>query len=600
MEHPKIAALTELGILCVGEEGAVHGPGDGDNGPHVFSAHDQLSRYENPTYQFPYEDQSQAAYTFYPSEMDMQTALGQTRLIVMLGAANSEQLKQCLDKPDTLVLLFEPDKRVLMEFLESIPLMRLSRNGVFVFTGDPYGFSPAIQDMLPSSMFKQGTPAFFLTDRIAQAYPEWADNIIEYLEILHYRHAIYPVSGQILSWSRPVRDITRVITYDQQLHLFANIPDYLVQPELGELKDRLSGHTAILVAAGPDLNAKIDFIRANREKAVVISVNNALKPLSEAGIQPHFAVINDHSIAAGEVFDHIPAMPETILVGHCLSELGGDKFKQKYIFGEHMPEVFGQRDDLELHGSVISTAFSLAEHMGCVKCILIGAQLASDNPWGLGYAKGTLKKEVSDSGRPLVGRHPQLYPVQTPGGETLYTTLNFRDAALWLSEVVRQSGVECVNTTKSSILFGRGIGYDPDPKLADRDVGTAFGWLFKVPTVSDNLVRAATFVEGELESWAAIRAAAEQALNETGPWFVENGMELLRKLDANNVTFLVERYRDFNNALFHSRVFGEQSAQLESGLRYYLESVEAMSNGFVALLDAVREKCRRLQQESGE
>ena len=81
-------------------------------------------------------------------------------------------------------------------------------------------------------------------------------------------------------------------------------------------------------------------------------------------------------------------MPGTILVGHCLSDLGGDRFRQKYLFGSFLPQIFGERDNLRLHGSVISTAFSLARHLGCARCVLVGAQLASPDPWKPGLRPG--------------------------------------------------------------------------------------------------------------------------------------------------------------------------------------------------------------------
>jgi hypothetical protein len=86
----------------------------------------------------------------------------------------------------------------------------------------------------------------------------------------------------------------------------------------------------------------------------------------------------------------LPQLKDVRLVGDVRSELGGDTFPNKYIFGSYRPELFGTRPSLRLHGSVITTAFSLARHMGCSRCVLVGAQLCSDNPWIMSYSKGSI------------------------------------------------------------------------------------------------------------------------------------------------------------------------------------------------------------------
>ena len=589
MENSKIAALVELGILCRGEPVETHGEGAADPGPHETSGHDQLCRFENPRFQHPFEDDSVEAFSFFYQGMKVEDALARTRLVVVLGAADTDQLRACMNRSDVVVILFEPDERVLVKFLEGAGLARLNRKNFFCFTGDPYSFNPALQDLFPGEMFRRGTPFFITTGRITADYGIWAAQVVEYFEMLHYRNIIYPLSGQALAFSHPLRNIYRGLLYDQQLHAYANIPGYLACPTIAELHNGLRGLPAILVAAGPDLPGMFDYLRANRDRAVIICVNNAVKPLVEAGIKPHIVIINDTSIDSGEVFGHIPEMPETFLVAHCLSALGGGTFRRKFLFGEYLPEVFGSRDMLKLHGSVISTAFALARYLGCGKCVLVGAQLASNNPWGLGYAKGAIKKKPAGVEKPLVNKFPQLYPVTTPFGERMYTTLNFRDAALWLAEEIRLSGVECVNTSRSSILYGQGIEYDPAPVLPKAQVAQAFARLFRVgpPRVDRKKVR--RYVAHELQHWKSVHSVAEAMLQESGPVMAAKGMAILKQLDGANVTYLVERYRPagkrFDNPTFCRQVFQGSPKERVEGLTRYFGRVREITEQFITLLN---------------
>ena len=100
----------------------------------------------------------------------MEKALSGTRLVVLLGTADTPQLRAALASKTTVVILFEPDERVLIRFLEEFKLAGLNRPNLFCFTGDPRSFDPPLQDMLPGDLFRLGTPAFFVTDRVNDLY----------------------------------------------------------------------------------------------------------------------------------------------------------------------------------------------------------------------------------------------------------------------------------------------------------------------------------------------------------------------------------------------------------------------------------------------
>ena len=594
MKNSKILALEKLGVLCLGENIEERQEYGADSGPHLFSEHNPLCVFENPIYQYPFHDSRLATFKAVPSGTTVQIVFDSTRLVVMLGATDSQEMRQVLSRQDSLVLIFEPDERRLASFLETTPLPRLARNGVFCFTGDPCSYDPPLQDMLPRAMFQTGCPAFFMTQRIREHCKAWADQLIEYIEILHYRHYLYLLGGQRLKRSRPIRNIHRDITYDQQVHGYENLRDLLSRPDISCLKGALKGQTAIIVAAGPDLNSRIEYIRRNRDRAVVISVNNAVKPLLEAGVEPHFTVINDMSILSGKVFKHIPAAPDTILVGHCLADLGGDKFHHKYLFGEFLPEVFGEFGDLRLHGSVITTAFSLAELMGCVRCVFVGGQLASRDPWTLSYAKGTVNEYKGRPQPKLTHKHPQHYPVTTPFGEQLYTTLNFRDAALWLSEVIRVSGIECINTSKASILYGKGIRFEAEPELSDSGISGLVKSLHTPQPVRGDYPKISAYIQGEKMRWEKVLAWTDELELESGEAFISKGMTLLGLLDKENVTYLIEHSDGFDNEVFHECIFESGPVAQEKGLQMYFSSLRKMATLFLGELERQERLCAEL------
>lgn len=552
---------------------------------HQISDHVPVWAYAPPRAHKPFFNSDKKIYDILPPDSNPKQVLAVTPLVVLLGAEASSEALELIQNQQCILLIFEPDEIVLEQFLEMIPPARLSRRGIFCFTGGPTTFTPPLQDLLPKEIIQAGFPAFFCSQRISQEYGLWANKITEYLEILYYRQTIYSILGQALVRSLPLRNITRDLFYDQQLHSYENICEYTIRPDISQLRNAFAGEAAILVAAGPALAKKIDFIRENKGRAMVISVNNAIKPLLEAGIKPHFVVINDTSIDSGQVFKHIDKSPETILVGHCLSDLGGDRFHQKFLFGTFQSEIYPPRPMLRLHGSVISTAFSLARHLGCTKCVFVGVQLASDNPWELGYAKGALKPDVSQHKRELIHRHPQLYPVLTPSGETLFTTLNFRDAALWLSEEIRLSGIECINTCPSSILFGEGIIFEENPQLPKCDLKKRFSDLFNIRGLQPDVGKILTFIKMEQKKWRDIASVLEQLNQSTDDDFVPKGLAILEQLDQGNITNLVQRFEDFNNVKFNNLVFSSATkSDKAKGLHYYFHYVIRMTRQFEKVL----------------
>jgi hypothetical protein len=179
--------------------------------------------------------------------------------------------------------------------------------------------------------------------------------------------------------------------------------------------------------------------------------------------------------------------------------------------------------------------------------------------------------------------------VDTPFGDILYTSLNFKDAALWLTETIRLSGMECVNTSRASILYGQGIRHDPDPGLPDMPAGRDAASLIRLTRIRPDAqrpdpARVRAFVHEEIARWGAVRDTAHTLLALDGPPLLAAGMAALARFDADNTTFLVERYRDFDTRRFHGLVFGADPIGRAEGLRDYFAHVGNMAEELLAEL----------------
>lgn len=600
-----LAVLTQLGVLFQAPSAEFEEPQQ-DNAPapqeHFFLEHAPLWEYESKTMAQPYAAKgAQPLFHTLPPGTDMEQALAHTRLVVFLGAAPTPAFRRALAEAGALLLVFDDSPRRVAELALAIGPQKLAGRA-HIFLGPVERFVPPLGMVLPDKLFDAGFPVFF------SLWPE-RDGIdaglrlnhpARLLEALHFRHRIYPVSGQGNNRGLPLRPMQRGLFYDQQLHAYQNAAAFFARPDISPLRRAFQGETAILVAAGPDLPERAEFLRAMRPKAVIIAVNNALKPLLALGVRPHFVVANDTSVATAKSWEGLPRLDDVALVAHCLTDLGAAVFPTAFLFGVYRPELFGQRPSLRLHGSVITTAFSLARHLGVARCILVGVQLSSADPWQLTYSKGSIHGGApTPPQKPLTHAYPQLVPVQNAQGQLRYTTPNFLDASLWFLEEIRSSNLACVNMTEESLVLGPGVEFDPAPEVAA--TGRLERRLRQVPLLRPSprpVGPALKALRMEHGFWASVAQAAGRLATEQGPGYLPQALALLERFDQANVSYLVQRFEDFNNRSFHKQVFAaDDDAQREAGLRYYFAYVERMAHAFAQLLQERAAELENLEKQ---
>lgn len=585
-----LSVLRELGVLAQAPDaGESPPPSRGLAGPaadHVFFAHTPLWSYEDPRYAYPYFTPGlPPLFESLPGDPGLDAVLGKTRLVVFFGAAATPTLRRCLDAPEVRSLVLETDPARLAALAETVTPARLARSARLLL-GRPEDFRPGFAEAVGTGIFASGFPVCYALPGFAPR--ERLLELAEAVEVLFYRHRLYGLSGQANSRGLPVRPMARGMFYDQQRHFYDNAPAFLRLPDLRPLRRAFAGETAVIIAAGPDLPERVDYLRRARESAVLIAVNNALRPLVAAGVHPHFVVANDNSLSTARSWEGLPPLRDVALVAHCLTDLGRGVFERAYLFGNCEPRIFGRRAGLKLYGSVLTTALSLARHMGCARCVLAGAQLCSRDPWRLAYSRGSVHEAGISAAKPLTNAWPQLVPVRDMAGEARYTTLNFLDVAHWLREDIRASGVPCVHLTRETIVYGPGVGYERDcaitptgrlPRLLARlaaDVTT--------PRADRSLALA--MLAGELRRWEAVAGAAPRVLSASGAPFLDAAGRLFERFERDNTSYLVQRFADFDNERFHALALAADATleSREAGLRDYLEHVGRMAGEFAGLL----------------
>jgi hypothetical protein len=582
-EHMGLAASSTEGGGVAPDAPDTHGT-PGSEVRHLYHHHVQLWDYCNPALARPFAAGFDLPEVFAspPPGTSLEEAMGRTRFLVFLGAGMTPELKAALDRPHGLTLVFEPSRRKLDEFLSGLKPWKLAKRGVFFVAGNPDALNSPLLSVLPDDLCDQGYPLFFAREGLPEALPEYTRRVEELLELFYYRNVIYSLDSQDNIRGLPLRPMVHNYIYDRLKHHYENLELAMRAGVLSDLPGAFTGATAILCAAGPALQDSLDFVRDNQDRALVIAVNSSLKPLLAAGIEPHFVVINDTSTDSEPTLAGLPSLAKTNLVAHCLSTTGGMSFPRTYLFGNFPGQPFQKRASLLLHGSVITTAFALAEYLGCARAVLAGVQLGSPDPWALNYTKGSLLEAQISSGadRELINRWPQLYPVMAADGRHLYTTLNFFDSAQWFADRIRMASLEVINLNPASILKGPKISFDPAPPLPEAPgLPDRLAALPKTD-FSDRRDRVLDHIRQEMARWKGKQLAARQAGQS-----LEAAAAFIAASDQDNTSFMLQRFEDFDNASFHAAFFdGKDDGERMRGAAMFLEYMARMCQTLLKLL----------------
>lgn len=181
-----------------------------------------------------------------------------------------------------------------------------------------------------------------------------------------------------------------------------NLPALSQHPSIVPLRDAFAGKPAVIVAPGPSLERNISELAAWKGRAVIIAVSHALGSLTHAGIRPDLVIAVDPQDIRYHFTDEGVRGVEALILGATVHPdvlrlpakriftFAGNTALDRWIY-----EAFGEEAGLHNGGSVSTSAFSLALHLGCDPVVLVGQDLCY--PHGRAYAEG-----CPDSGARMV------------------------------------------------------------------------------------------------------------------------------------------------------------------------------------------------------
>lgn len=202
-------------------------------------------------------------------------------------------------------------------------------------------------------------------------------------EIAYY-HSIHKTLENIVQENRIDFKTQSAFSKSFYNNVIDNLPSILDSIGITALKDSLRGIPAIIVSAGPSLDKNIHLLQNLGDKALVIAVATALRPLMANQIEPDFvvAVDPDENMLKAFNLEHPPQKtwllfdPSVLpLIPECF-ESRKLAFDSNVFLSQWIARHNGEKGSLGKMQSVAHTALKFAQHLGCRPIILTGQDLA--------------------------------------------------------------------------------------------------------------------------------------------------------------------------------------------------------------------------------
>jgi hypothetical protein len=267
-------------------------------------------------------------------------------------------------------------------------------------------------------------------------------------------------------------------------HTLENLSIVANEASVDVLDGAFAAVPAVVVAAGPSLDAAIEAIAAVRDRALIVAVDTATRSLVAAGIQPDLVVAVDPTEVNGRHLAGLAAPDRTWLVAEpSVHPAAFDAFVGRtFVFrvADHQPWPWFNAHGLDCGrlrawGSVLTSALDLALKLGCDPIAFVGADLAY--PGRQPYCRGTMFEEgwtervaegetLEEIWADSIGRRHRVRAADVHG-ETILSTphlVSFRD---WIvGETKQHSKRRFINATGGGILVGGSLAQSAPASLS--------------------------------------------------------------------------------------------------------------------------------------
>lgn len=310
--------------------------------------------------------------------------------VFIVGMGNTHYVQEVIKNTDPTVeiLLYEPVFSIFNEIIKEIDISNIFKDRLIALVVN--GINDDGLESIVRTMMK-GDKVPLLKHFVLPNY-----EAICLLKIQEFYKMVLPIAEKY----RLNVNTNLYFTTVMAENLYHNVKYFKVGYSANQLSGKIDTTVpAIVVSAGPSLNINIKELKRAKNKAFIIAVDTAIKPLLKENIIPDmFATIDPNKsieLIKMEKTKKIPMIASIIGTRKIFDYHQGKKFfvNRGWTYIRKLLDLTGKEyAGLSYGGSVATLAFSLVCHLGFKTIVLVGQDLAfTGNKM---FADGTHKEKM--------------------------------------------------------------------------------------------------------------------------------------------------------------------------------------------------------------
>lgn len=367
-------------------------------------------------------------------------------VVVLIGVGSGIYLKELLTQSDKAItiIIYEPSAKIFLRMLEVMDLSVEIKKHHFIFLIEGYNsenYEYVMSQFMTYDRLSYFT--FFVHPNYAELFPEVVLRCSKYAN----------KKGEELEVQKNTTMRYMATFADNLLCNMRYLPYHYKARQLGGAIP--TDIPAIVISAGPSLNKNILELKKAKNKAFLIAVDTAIKPLLKNGIYPDVFVIVDGlkpvSLIEAEGVSDVPLVTPFVAAKSVLEYHKGKKFffEDASVLPQHVYNLCGKSfEGLESGGSVANNAFSLAVLMGFKTIIFVGQDLAMTG--NKTHADGTFAEKMEE----IDTNSGAYFEVDAIDGGKVLTRFDFNRYRIWFEKIIERERLDnVIDATEGGALI---------------------------------------------------------------------------------------------------------------------------------------------------
>ena len=289
--------------------------------------------------------------------------------LVFIFGIGAGYLINAFKKLNINIAVIEPSIKFFNLLIDNFKLDKILEDNITFFIG-----GDDIEDIEKFiSLTNTKKVKFFITRSYATLFNE---------EALFYQQKVLSIVD------KKIININTISRFDKlwAYNIASNVAKISTHYGVNKFFDKYKNIPAIIVSAGPSLEKNIRKLKEMKNKALIIAVDTAMKPLFSHNISPHFIITIDPQKKNSKYFRNVDFKDSVLIAESSVDKEAIDSFNGAVYFinsifplAKYFMEELGDRGDITTGGSVSTAAYDFAIRIGANPIIMVGLDLSFPN-----------------------------------------------------------------------------------------------------------------------------------------------------------------------------------------------------------------------------